>query len=108
MRASTRIFVSAGLLFALALALFVSPFASSKPDGLQRVAADEGFADTATNSATASGPLAGYAVDGDEGGRSTAVSGVVGILVTFGIGTALFGVLRVLREDDEPDPNWVG
>lgn len=101
MRAGSRILVSAGVMFAVALALFVSPLASSEPDGLERVAADEGFADAATEPATAASPLAGYAVDGDDGNRSTAVSGAVGILVTFGVGTAVFGAMRVLREEDD-------
>ncbi len=111
MRTNVRIFVAAGLLLAVALALFVSPFASSEPDGLERVAIDEGFADAADDSATADSPLADYTLDGNDDGRSGAVSGIIGILVTFGFGTALFGVLRVLRKDSTGsagDPATVG
>ena len=35
MKADTKLFLVAGLLLALALALFVSPFADSDPDGLR-------------------------------------------------------------------------
>ncbi len=100
MRTNVRIFVAAGLLLAVALALFVSPLASPEPDGLQRVAVDEGFDDAAVDSSTAGSPLAGYAVDGDDRGTAGAVSGVIGILITFGLGTAVVGVLRVLRTDE--------
>ncbi|WP_436795002.1 PDGLE domain-containing protein [Actinospongicola halichondriae] len=99
MGTNVRIFVVAGLLLAVALGLFVSPFASSEPDGLERVAIDEGFADAANDSATSDSPLADYGIDGNDDSRSGAISGVIGILVTFGLGTAVFGVLRVLRTD---------
>lgn len=98
MSSNTRIFVVAGLLLAVALGLFVSPLASSEPDGLERVAIDEGFDDAAEDSAVADSPLADYALDGDDEGMSGAISGVIGILVTFGVGTGVFGVLRVVRE----------
>ena len=45
-RVSTRSVLVAGLLVALLLAGFVSFYASSDPDGLNRVAQDKGFADT--------------------------------------------------------------
>ena len=37
MKSNIRLFVVAGLLVGLGLALFVSPFASSSPDGLEKV-----------------------------------------------------------------------
>lgn len=101
MRTNVRIFVAAGLMLAVALGLFVSPFASSEPDGLERVAIDEGFDGAAEDSATADSPLADYSLDGDDDAASGAVSGVIGILVTFGIGTAVFGLLRVMRRDGD-------
>lgn len=104
MTTNVRIFVAAGLMLAVALALVVSPWASTEPDGLERVAIDEGFADTAERSSSADSPLADYGLDGDSDGSSGAVSGAIGILVTFGIGTGVFGVLRVLRSD-EPEPS---
>ncbi len=42
-RKALWLFVVGGLLVALALAFFVSPYASSSPDGLNKVAEDKGF-----------------------------------------------------------------
>lgn len=95
MRALRSPFVLGGLLVALAIAAFLSPVASSDPDGLERVAVDEGFDDTAEDHALDDAPLADYGVRGVRDGRlGTAVSGLVGVLLTFGIGVLLFGLLR--------------
>ncbi|HZA84320.1 MAG TPA: PDGLE domain-containing protein [Actinomycetes bacterium] len=93
-----RLFLLAGLLVAAGLALFVSGFASSSPDGLNKVAEDHGFAATAKEHLFENGPLAGYAVKGINGDRlSTGVSGLIGVLVTFGLGLALFALVRAMR-----------
>lgn len=110
MRTNVKIFVVAGLLVGLALAVFVSPFASSSPDGLEKVAAEEGFDETAKDSAVADSPLADYGVEGiDDDRAGTAVSGLVGVLLTFGLGLGIFGLVRVLRRDEraEPEPTSV-
>lgn len=91
-------FVVAGLAVAVALAVVVAPRASSSPDGLERVAADEGFASAARDHDLAEGPLADYGVDGlDDPSTATGVSGVIGIVVTFAVGAGLFGGLRWWR-----------
>ena len=91
-------FVAAGLLVAFVLALLVSPRASSSPDGLERVATDEGFLDTADDSAVAGSPLADYAVDGvDDDSISTGVAGVIGVAATFVVGCGLFLVMRAVH-----------
>jgi cobalt/nickel transport system permease protein len=88
-------FVGAGLVVALALAFFVSPEASAKPDGLQKVANDHGFADRETPHAVAGAPTAGYAVKGIDDDRfSTGLAGVVGVAVVFAAGCGLFLVVR--------------
>jgi hypothetical protein len=82
----------------IGLALVVSGFASGSPDGLERVAEDKGFLETARDHLFADGPLADYEVRGIDNERlSTGVSGLIGVLVTFGVGFALFAVLRALR-----------
>jgi cobalt/nickel transport system permease protein len=91
------VFVALGLVVALAVAFFVSPFASSSPDGLQRVAIDSGFEGTATDHALAGAPLADYGVKGDDGGLSTGVAGVIGVGLTFVVGAGLFLVIRTVR-----------
>ena len=98
MSTNVRLFVLAGLLVGLGLAVLISPFASSAPDGLEKVAAEEGFDEAATEHELASGPMADYAVAGIEQERvSTGVAGLVGTLVTFGIGLGLFAALRARR-----------
>ena len=107
MRSSNlRIFLLGGLLVAVGLALLVSGFASSSPDGLDKVAEDHGFAATARQHLVDNGPLAGYAVKGVDNDRlSTGISGLFGVLVTFGIGLALFAVVRAMRSGrDRSEP----
>ncbi|CAN5148756.1 hypothetical protein BH20ACT22_BH20ACT22_12720 [soil metagenome] len=98
MKANTKVFIVAGLLLAIGLALLVSPFASGSPDGLNKVAIDKGFDDQATSHALDGSPLAGYAVKGiDDAKISKGLSGLIGVLLTFGIGLAMFGALRSSR-----------
>jgi hypothetical protein len=93
-----RLFVAGGLLVAIGLAMLVSGFASGSPDGLSKVAEDHGFAANARQHLFENGPLAGYAVKGVNGDRlSTGISGLIGVLVTFGVGLALFALLRAMR-----------
>jgi cobalt/nickel transport protein len=107
MRSSNlRLFLLSGLLVAIGLALVVSGFASSSPDGLEKVATDKGFLETARDHQLANGPLADYAVRGVGDERlSTGLSGLIGVLVTFGVGLALFTLVRALRsrgQDSDP------
>jgi cobalt/nickel transport system permease protein len=53
--------------------------ASAAPDGLERVAADQGFLASARDSAAAAGPLAGYAASGLPGWAATAAAGLAGV-----------------------------
>lgn len=91
----TRTFVILGVLVALALVVFVSPHASTSPDGLAKVGADKGLDSGATKSAASGSPLANYATKGvDDGGLSKGISGAIGVLVTLGAGYGLFFVLK--------------
>jgi cobalt/nickel transport system permease protein len=90
--------VGGGLVLALVLAFAISPFASSDPDGLERVAIDRGFDDTATEHAAADSPLAEYAVSGVDGRASTALAGIIGVAVTFAVATGAFLVVRGMRQ----------
>lgn len=97
--------VVGGLIVALGLAFFVSPLASSSPDGLERVATDEGFIDTAEDHELADSPLADYGVEGvDDGSLSTGLSGIIGVAITFGLALVLFGIFHVRRRPDEQGP----
>ncbi|NIQ57069.1 MAG: hypothetical protein GWN85_27475, partial [Gemmatimonadetes bacterium] len=90
-RLSTRAVAVAGLLVTVVFAAVVSQFASGNPDGLEFVAEQQGFADTAEGSAASGSPLADY------GGTSTvdtAIAGLVGIVIVLGIGYVFFRLLR--------------
>jgi PDGLE domain len=94
--------VAAGLVIALVLAFLVGPRASSKPDGLEKVAADQGIDTGTQDSAAGDGPLADYSVKGvDDGSISTGLAGVIGVTVTFAFGLALFAVMRKVRHRND-------
>lgn len=83
-------FFLVGLGIALIIAAVISPFASSSPDGLERVAEDLGFIDTAHPEPLAQKlPFAsvfdGYAFKGGPALVATPIAGIVGALATFGV-----------------------
>ncbi|WP_036486196.1 PDGLE domain-containing protein [Myxosarcina sp. GI1] len=83
-------FVVSGLGIALLIAIFVSPFASSDPDGLDRVSQDLEFGHKAIEDAPAQKlPFARvfneYALKGVPETIATPMAGLVGTLATFGL-----------------------
>ncbi len=91
-------FVAAGLAVAALLVLVVAPLASGEPDGLERVAIDQGFIEEAEDSSASGSPLADYGVSGVEDETTgTRAAGIVGVLVTFGIGAAIVGAFVLIR-----------
>jgi len=102
-RTTIGILVAGGLVVALALAFFVSPYASSSPDGLAKVAADEGIDAGQMDHTFSAGPLADYEVKGvDDTKLSAGLAGIIGVTVTFVIGLGLFVILRNVRGRDQP------
>ena len=105
-RMTLGIFVVVALAVALALAFFVSPQASSQPDGLNKVAIDKGFADNEKSHALDDGPTSGYAVKGVDNERlATGLAGLIGVTVTFAVAGGLFLVMRQTRRTTEPMGN---
>jgi cobalt/nickel transport protein len=108
-------FLGAGLLVAVLLAGVVSNFASSSPDGLDATARKGCTVDAAGNITggtcmaqrerrhqAGDSPLAGYGIRGISNPYvSTGLSGVLGVLVTFGLG---YGVFRLVRRRDRMAP----
>jgi cobalt/nickel transport protein len=109
------LFLAGGLLVSFLLAGVVSNFASGSPDGLDS-ATLEGCTTNADGAITggdcpakragdhelAKGPLADYAVKGiDNQFVATGLSGVIGVLVVFGIGGGLFWLVRRRPSDAE-------
>jgi cobalt/nickel transport protein len=92
-----------GLVAACALALLISPYASSWPDGLEKVAENLGFIDKAT--VTAHMPAPDYIFPGIRDEKlATGVAGIVGTLITFGfvyIAARLIGSRKKASSDKE-------
>ncbi len=94
--------VAAGIVLSLLLATVASPFASSSPDGLEKVAEEKGFLSAANEEAVVwrHSPFADYqvALVGDEG-LSTSLAGFVGVLLVsafaFGSGRLMVGSKRL-------------
>ncbi len=92
---STKALVVTGVLVALVLAGFVSYYASRSPDGLNRVAQDQGFSDSRRAHPAQDSPLAGYHTKGVADGRlSGGLAGVVGVLVVLALAGGLVLVVR--------------
>jgi len=93
--------IAGGIGLALIITLF-SPFASSNPDGLERVAEDKDFLHHAE------GPsfeiIPDYAVPGIHNERlATILSGIIGVLIVAVIGLAVgFGLKRLAASRAEP------
>ena len=91
---NNRKFYIAGFVVSLFLAGVVSYYASSSPDGLEKVAEDIGFIETAKDHTYADGALADYSVKGIENERaSVGVAGVIGVIGTAVVGGALFTLI---------------
>ena len=75
------------LAVAVGLATAASPFASSAPDGLEKVAADKAFVDESRQHAS---PATDYAVPGVDNPRlATGLAGFAGTLIVFGVGAGI-------------------
>jgi PDGLE domain len=72
-----------GLALAALVVVLLSPLASSDPDGLERVAIDQGFANRAENPPFTI--LADYLFPGLDPTVATIVAGLIGVLVVFGV-----------------------
>lgn len=98
---SRRAVLWVGLAVALLLAGVLSFYASSSPDGLEKVAGDTGFLDSADDSSTADSPLADYGVAGVDNDRvSVGLAGVIGVVVTFAVAGGGFMLLARRRRTD--------
>ncbi len=93
MRRGNLALLAGGLIVALFVVLVLAPNASSSPDGLERVAENEGFADKAEGARFEL--LSDYSIPGvDNEAASTILAGVIGVIVVAGITLLAARVLR--------------
>ena len=101
---SKRTFLVIGLLAALLIAGFGSYYASAHPDGLEYVAGETGFLDSADEAKTADSPLADYQTKGVEDERlGGGIAGVAGVLVVLLLMGGLTFALRRRRTPQTVD-----
>lgn len=98
---SNKKLILVGLLTSLVIAGFFSFYASSHPDGLEKVTADQGLDVTAIDSANSDSALADYGVAGVENDRASAfLGGVIGVAITGLAGAGLYFWLRDPKSAD--------
>ncbi len=98
---SNRNFLILGLLISALLAGGASFYASSSPDGLEKVAEDIGFIETAKDHANSDTALADYGIKGIENERlSVGAAGVIGVVATGAVSGGLFLLLRRKKADN--------
>ena len=85
-----------GLFIAAILAMVLSPFASSWPDGLEKVAEDKGFLHKGEGQPPLTSPIPDYAWPNMKNeALATSLAGISGTLLTFGI---VFGLAALLKK----------
>lgn len=107
-RVRLRLLIGAGLLVVLAVAGVFSYYASTAPDGLERVATDKGFAKQADEHALSDSPLSDYGAKGVENDRlSVGIAGVIGavsvLVLTTGLAYAVRRRSRRAGDEEPPD-----
>lgn len=104
-RKSLLAFVLVGIAASVALVLLLAPNANPNPDGLEKVAAEQGIDSEVRDHALAGGPLADYGVDGvDNRYVGTWAAGLIGVVATFAIGAGVVYLVRRARRSPEPPP----
>ena len=95
MKISNRKFFAGALLASAILAGGASFYASSSPDGLEKVAEDVGFIGTAKDHTFGDFTLSDYGIAGFENARlSVGLAGLIGVGATALLATGLFMLIR--------------
>jgi len=96
MKSQLKGFLWIGLGVALLLAIFISPFASSSPDGLEKVAEEKGLLEKGDGSTLwRFAPIPDYLIPGIENEKlATAIAGLIGTVGIFMIAIGLGKILR--------------
>ncbi|MFE9104962.1 PDGLE domain-containing protein [Actinomadura geliboluensis] len=106
---TTKRFFAGFLLVSLVLAGIVSYYASSSPDGLEKVAEDKGISAKEKDHSLKDSPFGDYGVKGIENARlSGGLSGVVGVGAVLLVGGGLFWAVRRRGTDAAQDAGQDG
>lgn len=102
-----KTFTVLALAVAVGLAVAISPFASSSPDGLEKVAEKKAFLDQGKAHPIQDGsPIPDYAFPGIGNARvATGMAGFVGTLVVFAVSYGLGALVRRRRSARGEPPN---
>ena len=87
-----------GLAIAALIVVVLAPLASADPDGLERVAGDHGFLQSARDAIYSIIP--DYTVPGVDGNLSTILAGLIGIVIVFGLMVLVGRLLARRRIED--------
>lgn len=99
-----KMIIIIGLAIALALAILLSPFASSSPDGLEKVGEHYGFADKAIS--LFKGLIPDYVFPGVSNEMiATAIAGAIGVLIVFGVMYILAKIIKRRNVETEKRKN---
>lgn len=91
--------IAIGLIIAVMVALFLSPAASSRPDGLERVAKDYGFIEKGEQTPVLKSPIPAYIFPGLKNEKlATSIAGLLGTVIIFGIGCSLAFLLKKRKD----------
>jgi hypothetical protein len=100
-RLSTKLFVVLALALAVGLAAGASPYASRSPDGLERVAEDQGFFDSGSlHRVQERSPIPDYAFPAV--GDPRLATGLAGFVGTLAVAALAIGIGAVIRRRTTP------
>jgi len=89
-----------GFVVSLFLAGIISLFASSFPDGLEKVAEKLSFLEKGEGEPVINSPIPDYVVPGLKNEKlATSIAGIIGTLVVFGLG---YGVAKLIQYRKSP------
>ena len=91
-----------GLAAAILLAVLISPFASSHPDGLEKVAQKKGFLEKGEVVPVLVSPMPDYAWPGIKNEKAaTSLAGIAGTLLVFCLGCSIALLLKAGKKSHE-------
>ncbi|MGQ9611138.1 MAG: PDGLE domain-containing protein [bacterium] len=93
-----------GLIVALICAGLISLFASSFPDGLEKVAENLGFLEKGEGEPILKSPIPDYALPGIKNEKlATSIAGIVGTLLVFVVGYGTAEIIRKINSKRETE-----